>query len=169
MQTFQFVAILAHILAAAIWIGGMVFLGVVLIPVLRGRAAAGQYGELMHRTGVRFRSVGWACLLVLVVSGLVNLTRWGVDPKRLLSPELWATPWGRILGLKLALVVTAITLSGVHDFIIGPRATARLRESPNSDEVRKLRRAASWMGRANLLIALLIVALGVMLVRGLPV
>src|SRR5690606_42089870 len=98
MQTLHFVAILLHILAAVVWIGGMVFLGAVLIPVLRGsRATGAQYTELIHRTGTRFRNVGWACLAILVLTGLVNLDRWGVGFERLTSAELWASPWGRIL------------------------------------------------------------------------
>lgn len=169
MQTLHFVAILLHILAAVVWIGGMVFLGAVLIPVLRGsRAMGAQYTELIHRTGTRFRNVGWACLAILVLTGLVNLDRWGVGAARLTSSELWASPWGRILALKLLLVAAALTLSAVHDFAIGPRATRTLREAPGSDRARRLRRAAGWMGRSNLLVAVLIVALGVMLVRGLP-
>ncbi len=169
MQTVHFLAILLHILAAIVWIGGMVFLGVVLIPVLRrSRAAGGQYTELIHRTGTRFRNVGWACIVLLLLTGFVNLSRWGVGVERLLSAELWASPWGRILALKLVLVVTAMTMSAVHDFVVGPRATRILRESPGSAAAGRLRRAAGWMGRINLLIAVLIVALGIMLVRGLP-
>lgn len=169
MQTLHFAAILLHILAAVVWIGGMVFLGVVLIPVLRRTRTTGtQYTELIHRTGTRFRNVGWACLVILVLTGLVNLDRWGVGVTRLTSAELWATPWGRILAIKLVLVAAAMTLSAVHDFVIGPRATRTLKAAPGSDDARRLRRAAGWMGRSNLLVAVLIVALGIMLVRGLP-
>src|SRR5690606_5444581 len=104
MQTLHFIAILLHILAAIVWIGGMGFLGAVLIPVLRrSRTAGGQYTELIHRTGTRFRNVGWACLVVLLATGVVNLSRWGVGLERLTSAELWASPWGRILAVKLAL------------------------------------------------------------------
>lgn len=169
MQTVHFIAILLHVLAAVVWIGGMVFLGLVLVPVLRDRSIAGQAAQLIHRTGVRFRNVGWACLLILVATGLVNLTRWGVDVERATSAELWASPWGKILAVKLSLVVLALTVSAVHDFVVGPRATAALRQAPGSDDARRMRRVAGWMGRSNLLIGVLIVALAIMLVRGLPV
>jgi len=168
MQTVHFVSILLHILAAVVWIGGMVFLGAILIPVLRRtRAEGGQYAELIHRTGTRFRNVGWACLVILVVTGFVNLaTRWGVGFERLHSADLWASPWGHILATKLVLVAAALAISGVHDFVVGPRATRTLRTAPGSKEAGRLRRAAGWMGRANLLIAVVIVSLGMMLVRG---
>jgi len=168
MQTVHFISILLHILAAVVWIGGMVFLGVVLVPVLRQRRGSGDYAELIRRTGTRFRNVGWVCLGILVFTGFVNVGRW-VDHSRLASAELWTSPWGRILAVKLALVAVALLLSAAHDFVVGPRATRTLREAPGSDEAARLRRAAGWMGRANLLVAVLIVALAIMLVRGAPI
>lgn len=168
MQTVHFISILLHILAAVVWIGGMIFLGVVLVPVLRQRRGTGDYAELISRTGTRFRNVGWVCLGILVVTGFVNVGRW-VDHSRLASAELWASPWGRILAVKLAFVAVALLLSAVHDFIVGPRATRVLREAPGSEQAGRLRRLAGRMGRANLLVAVLIVALGIMLVRGLPI
>ncbi|MFO7180892.1 MAG: DUF4149 domain-containing protein [Pseudomonadota bacterium] len=168
MQTLHFVSIWLHIVAAAIWIGGMVFLGVVLIPVLRDRSLRDRYGELIHRTGTRFRNVGWACLGLLVVTGFVNLTRWGIGFDRLFQAEVWASPWGKTLAAKLVLVCAILALSGVHDFFVGPKATRALREAPGSEAARRLRRAAGWMGRLNLVLAVVVVALATMLVRGLP-
>jgi cytochrome c biogenesis protein CcdA len=37
---------------------------------------------------------------------------------------------------------------------------------PDSEAARRLRRCASWFGRINLLLGLILVALGVYLVRG---
>lgn len=168
MSALQFVALLLHILAAVVWIGGMVFLGVVLIPALRGAALGPERVQLVHRTGVRFRNLGWTCLLVLIATGAVNLTRWGVDWSRFTSGALWSSTWGRILAVKLGLVAGALVLSAVHDFIVGPGATARARRAPGSPEARRWRRLAGWMGRLNLLLGIAIVALAIMLVRGLP-
>jgi len=166
MQAVHFIAILLHILAAVVWIGGMVFLGAILIPILRRSSTGGQYAELIRLTGTRFRNVGWACLVILLVTGLVNLTRWGVGLEQLTSARFWATPWAHILGTKLALVAAVLAISAVHDFVVGPRATRTMRAAPGSKEAGRLRRAAGWMGRVNLLIAVAVVALGIMLVRG---
>ena len=167
MQAVQYVAILLHILAAVVWIGGMVFLGANLIPILRRSATAqGQYAELIRLTGTRFRNVGWACLVILVLTGLVNLTRWGVGVGELSSAGFWATPWAHVLATKLALVAVVLAISAVHDFVTGPRATRAMREAPGSKEAGRLRRAAGWMGCVNLLISVAVVALGIALVRG---
>lgn len=168
MQTAQFIALLLHILAAVIWIGGMVFLGIVLIPVLRDPTLRAQAVPLIQRTGRRFRNLGWTCLVILVVTGIINLGRWGVDWARFTNGAFWASTWGQILGVKLGLVAATLVLSLLHDLAIGPRATAKLKEAPGSPEALRLRRLASWMGRVNLLIGIGIVAVAIMLVRGLP-
>ena len=51
-----------------------------------------------------------------------------------------------------------------HDFEIGPKAT-RAWEA-GSESAATLRRVASWIGRLNLLLGLVVVALAVALVRG---
>jgi len=168
MQTAQFVALLLHILAAVIWVGGMVFLGIVLIPVLRDPSLRAQAVPLLQRTGRRFRNLGWTCLVILVVTGIINLGRWGVDWARFTNGAFWQSTWGRLLAVKLGLVVATVVLSLLHDLVVGPRATAKLREAPGSAEAQRLRRFAGWMGRVNLLLGVGIVAVAIMLERGVP-
>ena len=71
-----------HILAAAIWIGGMVFLALVLVPVVRRPEYRDHAWRLVHLTGTRFRWVGWVCLGILAVSGFVNLDFRGIGWRR---------------------------------------------------------------------------------------
>lgn len=168
MQFFYFVSVWLHLLAAVVWIGGMVFLGVVLVPALR-RGEYSQIGaSLIHWTGMRFRLVGWICLALLVSTGIINLFYRGIGWTELTSFEFWRTSFGTVLGAKLVLLAVILLLSLVHDFAIGPRAANLLRTRPSSDEARTLRRQASWIGRVNLLLAVAVVALGTMLIRGTP-
>jgi copper resistance protein D len=151
----------------AVWLGGMIFLALVLVPIVRLPAARGIGGLLVHHVGVRFRTVGWVCLGLLVLSGFVNLAYRGYGWADLFDGRLWQGPFGQILGIKLLLVAVVLILSAVHDFRMGPRATALMQEQPGSPEAERARRLASWFGRVNLVLALAIVLLGVMLVRGL--
>ncbi|GIW42212.1 MAG: hypothetical protein KatS3mg076_2789 [Candidatus Binatia bacterium] len=168
MRTLYLVSVWLHILAACAWIGGMLFLALVLVPLLRRPELGAQRGVLLHLTGVRFRTLGWAALAVLVLTGLVNLTARGIDLSMLGSLVFWKSTFGSTLALKLGIVLGILALSLVHDFTVGPRATLLARSAPDSPEAERLRRAASWIGRANLLLALLAAALGVVLVRGWP-
>ena len=155
-----------HILAAAVWIGGMAFLALVVLPVVKREEYREHASRLIHLTGTRFRTIGWICLIVLVVTGFVNLAFRGIGWAVLVNAGFWQSPFGSVLGLKLLTVAVIVGLSAWHDFGVGPRATAAWQADPSSAEALRLRRAASWFGRLNLLLALAAVALAVALVRG---
>jgi len=157
-----------HILAAAAWIGGMLFLVLVIVPLLRRPELRAQAAQLVRQTGRRFRTVGWAALWILLLTGTFNLLYRGIGLEALARLEFWQGPFGRALAIKLALVAVVLLLSGVHDFFVGPRATEAWQSDPGSARALRLRRSASWMGRLNLLLALVIVAMAVILVRGWP-
>jgi len=70
--------------------------------------------------------------------------------------------------MKLFLVAIILVASAYHDFFVGPQATVAWQATPTSPDARRLRWQARWLGRMNLLLALIVVALAVMLVRGRP-
>ncbi len=133
-----------HVLAAITWIGGSLFVALVLVPVTRRLEDPALRTRLVQEAGRRFRTVGWIALGLLVLTGLGNL--W-LFPSFLSSPRFMA---------KFALVVLALALSVVHDFVLGPRAGAR-----GADPALRVR--ATWVARVNVLVALAIVALGLAL------
>jgi putative copper export protein len=130
-----------HVLATTAWVGGMLFIALVLVPVTRQLEDPSLRARLVQETGRRFRTIGWIALAILIVTGLLNL--W-LHPFLLRSPRFH---W------KLGLVVLALLLSGFHDFVLGPRAGL-----PGADPSARVR--ASWIARLNMLVALAIVALG---------
>lgn len=157
-----------HILAAVMWVGGMLFLVFVLMPALRTIEDARLRAKLIRVTGIRFRLVGWACLSVLLVTGFLNLLARGVPPDMLADPAFWATGYGHTLGAKIVLFLVILSLSATHDLLIGPRANAAQRIDAGGGEAKQLRRMAIWFGRLNLVLSVIVVLLGVMLVRGVP-
>ena len=110
----------------------------------------------------------WVVFALVLSTGTLNLWVRGVRPANFTDADWLASPFGSTVLAKLALFATVIALSLVHDFVLGPRATAAIAADPRSAEAARLRRQASWMGRANVILALLLVAAGVMLVRGVP-
>ncbi|MBI4240282.1 MAG: DUF4149 domain-containing protein [Candidatus Rokubacteria bacterium] len=164
MRGVYLVSVWLHILAAAVWIGGMGFLVVVLVPVLRRPEHRAAAPALICGTGVRFRWVGWISLGVLLASGTFNLAFRGIGWADVTTGRFWQGP----LGIKILLVAVILLLSALHDFVVGPRAAALGQANPGAPEAVRLHRQAAWLGRFNLLLALVVVALGVMLVRGGP-
>lgn len=167
MRFLYLVSVWLHVLAATVWVGGIFFLVLVVVPWLRSGAPQDP-GAFLRDTGERFRTVGWACFAILIVTGSFNLWMRGVRLGSLADPEWWTSPFGSAVALKLAVFVLVLAVSLVHDFSVGPRATRAIRTAPRSAEAAVLRRRASLLGRANGVLALVLVALGVVLVRGWP-
>jgi uncharacterized membrane protein len=157
-----------HIMAAVVWIGGTIFLAAVLVPAIR-RPEIGAIASLLIRvTAYRFRWIGWVCFAVFFLTGAFNLSYRGIGFEELAFSDLWLSPFGLTLGIKLVLVTMTVALSVLHDFVIGPQATESWERDPDSPQTRRLRHQAVQLARINLLLAVLIAFLGVMLVRGQP-
>ena len=167
MRITYLLSIWLHILAAMFWIGGMMFLVFVVLPVVRKPGSGLNAMEVIRATGSRFRATSWAALLLLVVTGLFNLYYRGA-----LSSAAGSAYWGSVLGQvmvwKLSIVTLVFILSAVHDFYIGPNARKAWEKDPRSRQAAVGRILASWMGRITMLLAMVIVALAIMFVRGLP-
>jgi putative copper export protein len=133
-----------HVVSAMTWAGGMLFVALVLVPVARRLDDPALRTRLVQAIGLRFRTVGWVALGLLVLTGLGNL---------------WMRPY--LLGaarfhVKLGLIAIALGLSVLHDFVLGPRAGR-----PDARPAARVR--ASWVARVNLVVALAIVAFGLAL------
>jgi putative copper export protein len=158
-----YVNVTVHVLSAMLWLGGMLFLGLVGAPVLRAVEPAELRQRLFSDLGRRFRTVGWVAIALLIITGIGNLHFRGLQWSGVLgASEFWRTTYGVALAVKLAGVTAMIAISAVHDFIIGPRAvTAR----PGSSEAQGLRRQAALIARINAIVALLVVIAAVRLAR----
>ena len=156
-----------HILAAMVWIGGMLFLVLVVVPWLR-KGPRSDAAVFLRETGERFRNVGWACFVLLLITGTFNLWFRGVQLSDFARAEWLTSPFGTMVAVKLGAFLLVLIVSLIHDFVVGPRATRALAAGAQSNEARIERRRASVLGRVNVLLALVLVAAGVMLVRGVP-
>ena len=165
MKLIYLLSVWIHIVAAAFWVGGALFIAALFVPVLRHPEFRENGISFFRLIGNRFRNYAWLCFLILIITGLFNL-QFRYSAHALLNSEFWKSTLGYVLGLKLLGMICILLLSGVHDFYIGPRATEALRKNPGSEGAKTARKKASWIGRINLLLGLLMFALGIILVRG---
>lgn len=164
MPLLYYVNVTIHVLAAMLWLGGMFFLGVVGAPALRAVEPAVLRQRLFQQLGVRFRSVGWIAITVLVLTGLVNLhyRGWLHWDSVLASPAFWKTSVGTALAIKLLSVTVMIVVSAVHDFVLGPLAGRMQAGTPQAIAFRK---RAAWLARINALLGVVVVVAAVRLPR----
>jgi putative copper export protein len=156
-----------HLIAAAIWAGGLVFLALA-VGVARKTVPERERIELFRGLGRRFLLVGGIALAVLVVTGIDMaddyIPSWS---------DLGATQFGRTLRDKLGLVALVIVLTLFHSLVQGP-AIRRLREQalerPDDAELAaRIRRKSAINGVIQMVIliaTLAILVLAAKLVTG---
>lgn len=163
MSSTYVAVVTVHLIAAIVWLGGMLFFALAA-PVLRAIDDERARAAVFDRLGRRFRIVGWICIGVLLVSGVVQLRMrgwWGLAVWT--SPVFLTSRAAVTLAWKLGAVALMVAIQGAHDFWLGPRAGAA---EPGTPEARSLRRRAAWLARVNAMLALVLVYFAVRLARG---
>ncbi len=150
------ISVFIHVVCAAIWIGGMLFLPLVLLPSIKNHP---DRIALLYKTGVKFRLVGWVCLTVLAFTGVLNMY---LRDLPLTWDYLTQSNYGHLLSVKVLLFVLMLVIGAVHDFYIGNKSIDEMKITSNGS----FRKIAQWSGRLNLLLALAIAFIGVVLSRG---
>jgi len=99
-----------HLVAASIWVGGVVTLAFLvwpLAPSLRRRAF-----------------LGFARLAIVLVGAMVLAGAYLALVRLPELADLWETQYGRFLLLKLGIVALALTWGAAHHFVVAPRLEA---------------------------------------------
>lgn len=139
------VLVAIHVLAAAVWVGGVVALVFIGVPVVRTLEGA-ERARAMRELGERWRPIGWGALGVAVVSGL---------------PLAADEGFGALLGVKALAVATMAGLSALHDYVLGPRLARQIREG----RPQTLRRPLVRIGWTTFALTFVVPVLGVLLAR----
>jgi uncharacterized membrane protein len=145
------VLVIVHLLAACIWVGGsiaLVFAGVPAIRVLEGEPR----GRAMRELGLRWRPLGYGSLLVLALTG-AELARHDWSEGR--------SPFRTVLWIKVGLSLCLVAASYLHNFVLGPRLQAEIREG-RPQQTRPRLVAVGW---TSLALTITVPVLGAILAR----
>ncbi len=172
MPIWQFIVVVIHIFSAIIWIGGAIFLALVMVPVARGMEPPAVGLMFLRKAAVRFRGIAWILLAILVVSGALALEGRGIGFDRFNDEGFWSTEIGTALLVKFVLVGVLLVMSGFHDFVLGPRVSDLIQQvgrgQPPPPSTVAARKRLVMLARINLLVAIATAVVGMMLVRGVP-
>src|SRR5438445_10602621 len=112
------VVVIIHLLAAMVWVGGSIALIVAGVPSIRILEGEPRQ-RAMREIGRRWRPLGYGALLVLAVTG-VPLAQHDYSEGR--------SPFQTVLWVKVGLSAGLVTASYLHNFVLGPRLQAEVRE-----------------------------------------
>ena len=153
MTSWYYISVWLHIVGAAFWIGGMLFLPFVLLPGIKNNP---DRKNLLMATGLKFRFYGYIVLAMMFITGLLNIYLRGI---RFSFDFFIQTRYGQLVELKVILFVLMLTISLMHDLVVGRKAIEQM-------ENQNITLIARWTGRILLLIALIMAYLGVVISRG---
>jgi copper transport protein len=104
-----------HLLAAAVWLGGIALIVIAWGPALR---RGGEKARLIVAREVLpvFGRVALPAFLLVAMTGLASAVIQLGE-----ASALWTTPYGRVLALKMGLVTLIAAASYVHAFRLRPR------------------------------------------------
>lgn len=144
-----------HILFAIFWVGGMLFLPLIILPAIKHLP---ERKEILIKSGLKFRYYGWVALAGLLLTGIHNMYAKGM---RFSSEFLFHNTLGNLLFIKLILFILIVLLLVIHDIYIGEKFLKN--ESSDNETLTKI---AKISGRINLILSLLAVLVGLMISRG---
>ena len=152
--------VVLHILAAMSWVGGMIFLSLVLAPLARGRKAAPEFMAMFRSAALRFRPIVWIAMAILLITGPMLLSHRGLS---VMAPASWPG----IVTMKLTLVALLLFLTLLHDLVFGPQVSrvSAIAESQRTTGEQVIFKSARWLPRLSLLIALAVVVAAAVLAR----
>lgn len=153
-------SVFVHVISACAWLGGMLFLILAFIPGVKNHP---DKVDLIFAVSLKYRTVGAVALILLFITGFVQLEFRGVQWN---VAYLTTNSFGKVASLKILVFIAIALISVIHDYYLGTRAIDAWKNRPEHTETIRLRTLSRLLGRVSFTLALLAVLLGVILSRG---
>jgi putative copper export protein len=142
-----------HLISAAIWVGGSLFIGIVFSPLLKTITDSVETRmQIMIRVGRRFNKIAVPSLIILMATGLYS------SHMLISKPELLvATSYGTFLIIKIILVIVLIITYAVHVRIIRKDVEEQIMSNQMPEhQIQKLRKKIIILGEITVVLSVAI-------------
>jgi len=154
----QAIILWIHLISAAIWVGGSLFIGIVFSPLLKTMFDSVEERlqlmilQLMIKVGKRFNKIAIPSLIILIGTGLYN------SHVLLSKPDLlMATSYGNFLTIKIILVIALIITYVVHVRVIRKDVEDKIMSKQMSPhQIQKLRKKIIILGEITVVLSVAI-------------
>lgn len=142
-----------HLVSAAIWVGGSLFIGIVFSPLLKTMTnSIEERMQIMIRVGRRFNKVAVPSLIILMATGLYSSHMLLGKPELLL-----ATSYGTFLIIKIILVIGLIITYAIHVRVIRKDIEEKIMSNQLSEpQIQKLRKKIIILGEITVVLSIAI-------------
>ncbi|MDH3278139.1 MAG: CopD family protein [Nitrosopumilus sp.] len=152
-----------HLVAAAIWVGGSLFIGIVFSPLLKTISTSTQERiQIMIRVGKRFNKIAVPSLIILMITGLYN------SHILLSKPDLlFATSYGTFLTIKIILVIALVITYAIHVRVIRKDVEDQIMSNQMPvEQIQKLRKKIIILGEITVVLSITILFFAALLDSG---
>ena len=152
-----------HLVAAAIWVGGSIFIGIVFSPILKTITTSTEERiQIMIKVGKRFNKVAIPALIILMITGLYN------SHLLLSKPDLlMATSYGQFLTIKIVLVIALIITYAIHVRVIRKDVEDQIMSNQMPiQQIQKLRKKIIILGEITVVLSVAILFFAALLDSG---
>ena len=142
-----------HLIAAAIWVGGSIFIGIVFSPILKTiTTSIEERIQIMIKVGKRFNKIAVPSLIILMITGLYN------SHLLLSKPDLlMATSYGIFLTIKIVLVIALIITYAIHVRVIRKEVEDQIMSKQMPiQEIQNLRKKIIILGEITVVLSITI-------------
>lgn len=152
-----------HLISASIWVGGSLFLGVVLAPILRKMSMPIEERlEFMIKVGKKFNKIALPSLIILIGTGLYQ-SHLVLNKQEI----LFDTTYGQILVIKILLVIALIITFAVHIRTFNNNIERKIVAKEMTDkQLKKLNKKGMILGEVTVTLSIIILLLAAMLDAG---
>ncbi len=152
-----------HLTSAAIWVGGSLFIGAVLAPILKTMSFSQEERlQMMISVGRRFNKIAIPSLIILIGTGIYNSYSFLEN-----SNLLFSTDYGNWLFVKIILVIALIITYIIHVRIIRKDVEEQIISKKMTDkQIKKLRLKIIILGEIIVIISIAILFMAALLNYG---
>ena len=152
-----------HLTSAAIWVGGSLFIGAVLAPILKTMSySLEERLQMMIRVGRRFNKIAIPSLVILIGTGIYNSYSFFNN-----FELLFLSSYGNFLIIKIFLVIALIITYTIHVRIIRKDVEEKIMSKTMSEkQVKKLRLKIIILGEIVVIISVAILFMAALLNSG---
>jgi putative copper export protein len=152
-----------HLITASIWVGGSIFLGIVLAPMLK--SITGTLEDritLMIKIGRRFNKIAMPSFAILIITGIYKSHSFLEEPSLLLG-----TNYGIILFFKIILVIATLIIYIIHIRLLNANTEKTiLAGNAETIYIHSIRSKIIHLGRITVILSVAILLLAALLDSG---
>lgn len=146
VNSMQNIIHIIHVLAAGIWLGGLVFTTVVISPAFKKMDwAPAERTAVRSAVGRQYVPVANLNMLILLVAAVIDTA---------------FHAWSAVALIEVFLVIVVAILAGMHGKVFAPKLAAAAQEQRHEDRAKILRLSIS-ISMLNLLLSFIVMILAI--------